>query len=412
MFCNNCGKEITKDSRFCINCGAKVDGETIISNPLSYTSGSDSISDTNNPKKKSRVWIPIAIGSAATAIIAAVVLVLMFNGVFKLRRDNPKNNNNQSIKNENINQDNDQKNKILSTEEIDSENKSNTNNSKDDEITQEIYDYKYSYIELPDVLSLDSDTRFLYENYYSEEDIAVYSYRYMVESSTDTQFYQACDDYSNLLQSINGFTFEEDYSNQQFEETGQIASYFTRDNYVISVNASIEDSLYYVHVSIYPLIENTPNNETNNLFDMPNYNTYLAGRELKYFSYEETVNMENGLSFYIYDVVANYPGDGTMSIDVTMDLSSYYTDYYMYNGDFMILPMDSEGNALSDSIPITNITDVIGGNVTLPFLVSASSYDYYTFTFIVPPETTAFIIYATNAIDDEFPGPVYGMDVP
>lgn len=144
---------------------------------------------------------------------------------------------------------------------------------------------------------------------------------------------------------------------------------------------------------------------------MPNFNTYLAGREIKKFTYDETVSMENGLSFMIYDVMGNYPGDGSMTIDITMDLSSWYTDYYLNNGDFMILPVDVNGNILSDSIPISFVKNSNGNDVSMPFLVSASSYESYTFTYVVPSNTSAFSIYASNVVGNNPTDPVYVMGV-
>lgn len=99
-----------------------------------------------------------------------------------------------------------------------------------------------------------------------------------------------------------------------------------------------------------------------------------------------------------------------MAVDVTLDLSSWYSDYYSNNGDFMILPFDDKGNVLSDAIPINYITDTKGSAVSMPFLVNSSTYDNYTFTYAAPADTAAFQIYASNVLVDES-SPIYVIDI-
>lgn len=271
--------------------------------------------------------------------------------------------------------------------------------------------YLYSYTELPDVVSLDSDKRFIYSTIYNEEGIAVYTYLFYDENATDADFYKACEDYSQLIQVENNFVYEKEYTEQLYEETGEAANYLTRNDYGLSITASIEDSLRYAYITIFPLSDEPQSNDTPQVtVELPNYNKYLVDREIISFTFDETVNMDNGLSFAIYDIVANYPGDGTMTVDITLDLSSYYSDYYMNNGDFMVFPTDDEGNIIADAQPISHITDSAGNFVAMPFLVKASSYDRLTFTYPVPINTIAFSVYATNFLADRAT-PVYVMDV-
>ncbi len=271
--------------------------------------------------------------------------------------------------------------------------------------------YLYSYTELPDVVSLDSDKRFIYSTIYNEDGIVVYTYLFYDENASDADFYRACEDYSQLIQVENSFVYEKEYTEQQYEQTGEAANYLTRDDYGLSITAGIEDSLRYAFITIFPLSDESPSNDTPQVtLELPNYNSYLVDREIKVFTYDETVNMDNGLSFAIYDVVANYPGDGTMTIDITLDLSSYGSGYYMNNGDFMVVPTDNEGYIIADAQPISYITDSTGKFVAMPFLVKASSYDRLTFTYPVPINTMAFTIYGTNFLANQAT-PVYVMDV-
>ena len=62
-------------------------------------------------------------------------------------------------------------------------------------------------------------------------------------------------------------------------------------------------------------------------------------------------------------------------------------------------------------LPVTMVLDEAGNEVTMPFLLSASSYDTYTFYFPVPNETYSLLFYATNVLNDNFSFPVYVMQV-
>jgi hypothetical protein len=280
---------------------------------------------------------------------------------------------------------------------------------------QPVYEYKYSYAELPDVVSIDSDKRFIHSANYSEQGVTVYTYLFYDKSAVVDDFYQACDDYSELLQEMNGFIYNYDLSQQKYEETGERVIYLTREDYLISITASLEDSLCYAYIAIAPIggEENTQIEAPQVELNMPNYNKFLADREIKYFDYAETVNMENGLTFFVYDVIARMPGDGTLEIDINLDLGNNYADldYYMNNGDIMILPMDGEGNILSDAVPTAYVKDSEGNSVAMPFLTNTSVYENYTFTYIVPPNTIKLSIYASNVAGDDFTGPVYVMNV-
>jgi len=94
-----------------------------------------------------------------------------------------------------------------------------------------------------------------------------------------------------------------------------------------------------------------------------------------------------------------------------MDISTWYEDFYFFYGDFMILPVDGEGNIISDAIPVTFVTDSQGRDVPMPFLLSTSSYEEYTLTYAVPINTAALSLYGSNAYEDGFYGPVYVINI-
>lgn len=113
--------------------------------------------------------------------------------------------------------------------------------------------YQYSYTELPDVLSPDSDQRFTYYTDYIDEGIIEYEFLFNDDTATDSEFYQACADYSKRLMTEYGFYYEEEFSDQLYDQTGIYADYLSRDDYVIAIAAIIEDSLRYIYISVSSL---------------------------------------------------------------------------------------------------------------------------------------------------------------
>jgi hypothetical protein len=356
----------------------------------------DNRTDTANTKKMISPLMVFVISFLATiAVTSIVLLILVLNGVDILGK------NSKNVYDSNNEQ------KVVD----DADDNEDWVDIGDATEGSPVYNYKYSYAELPNVVSVDSDGRFIYSTKNADNGVVVYSYLFNEENATIADFYQACEDYSILLQKENGFVYQKEYSEEQYENTKVPANYLTKGDIGISVTASVEDSLYYAYIIIFPLYMETTDEDTQTVIDMPNYNAYLAGREKAYFTYDEMISMENGISFAIYDVIARLPGDGTIAIDIMMDISSWYEDYYLNNGDFMILPVDSDNNIISDAIPTSYITDSAGNNVPMPFLVSTSSYVEYTLTYAVPSNTAAFSIYASNVYGDDYYGPVYVMDV-
>lgn len=423
MFCQSCGKEIDQGNSFCSNCGSQVISNNEVSNnsnppfqdisalppqgiPQSPIQGMPELppyTAPNNvsisPKKKSKIWIPITIGVGIFLLVLITAIILFnrfFNRLGSQIRDTMESQ--ITIDDSSPNEDSwDDSETYIDDAEVNEENE---------------YVITYSYAELPDVLSLDSDIRFSYVDYLSTDGVFVYTFQFNELNAGESDFLQACDDYSILLQEISGFTYEQEYTEQQYAETGILANYLTRDNYGMGITAETVDSEHYAYISIFPLVEDTVDVEViPEDISMPNYDYFLAGRDIVEYTFDETVNMENGLSFYIYDAIANYPGDGSYTIDITLDISSYYEDYHINNGDFMLIPFDSEGSILSDAIPINKIYNEWGYEMIYPFVLSASSYEYYTLSYPIPTETAIFLLYAANVLNDDYSYPVYVMEV-
>jgi len=117
------------------------------------------------------------------------------------------------------------------------------------------YADNYSYSELPDVLSLDSDDRFVYYDYDTYDGVATYTYLFDSVTSSDADFYSALSDYCQLLQSSSGFYYDADFSINQYNATGVSTEYLTKNNICIGVTASVTDSLYYTYITLVFLSE-------------------------------------------------------------------------------------------------------------------------------------------------------------
>lgn len=139
----------------------------------------------------------------------------------------------------------------------------------------------------------------------------------------------------------------------------------------------------------------------------PNYDTFLQGRELNYYEQYTEVVMENGIGFYLNNIRISDLGDGTAAVEVNVDLASYYDDNYLYAEDFLMLPLDEAGNALSDACSVGYIYDSVGNNVTVPVLLDTAQYQNYTITFLVPAMTSTINLYGVNYSAEGFSGPAY-----
>lgn len=237
MVCNSCGKEMESGSQYCPNCGAKNERANEVNSTKKCIScgiefsGNQSYcnicggalmkSDTLQPEKqfsqmsainspdnvieKKKSISPMAIfliSFFVTIGISIIVFIaIAINGALNNRKDYA---NSGSLERENI-----------------------ISNVKTEETTKNdiVYDYKYSYAELSNVVSLDSDTRFVYSAGYTVDGAAVYTYLFNDEKATDADFLRACDDYSKVLQKLNDFAYEKEYTEQQYEKTGELTNY-------------------------------------------------------------------------------------------------------------------------------------------------------------------------------------------
>ncbi|MDD3172302.1 MAG: hypothetical protein PHF63_01315 [Herbinix sp.] len=282
---------------------------------------------------------------------------------------------------------------------------STTDATTDDTSGDYIYTDLYSYTELPDVYSLDSDTRFSYYNNSSYDGISTYVFQLNDTSLSESDFYTAVDDYCTLLVNNNSFYYEEEFTNEQYNETGDLTEYLSRDNVCVSVTASVEDTGYYAYVSIFPL------NDSTESITFKNYTTYIDGRDNQYFDEGTEVIMDNGMAFYLNDVVVTDMGDGSAVLDAYVDLATINSERYFYPDDLIVLPKDSYGNILSDACLVEYITDGDGYSVTTPFLLDTEYYNSYKVSFVVPSGTTTFSIYGTNITEDSYAGPIYYIDM-
>lgn len=267
--------------------------------------------------------------------------------------------------------------------------------------------FLYGYTELPEVISLDSDYRFSYVDYYAAD--GIYNYQYVFDNSlTSDDFINALDAYSTLLQDYNGYYYEEEFSEEQYNETGDVTMYLTKDDYAIAISAEVTET-YDVYVSIFYLGESTSSSSEEVYF--PNYIDYVVGREAYYFELATEVRMENGVSFYLNSVIATDMGDGTMRMDVNVDLASYYEECYVVYEDFMVLPMDNTNSILADASAVSYILDNAAYEITTPMLLSTEEYQNLTLTYYVPATTTNFTFYGTNISTEGFAGPIYTIDM-
>ena len=244
-----------------------------------------------------------------------------------------------------------------------------------------------------------------------KEEVITYTYTFDMNLSKK-DFYNAVDDYCTLLMNMNGFYYEEAFSIDQYNESGLLTEYFSRDNIAIGVTASVEAVGWFVYIDIYDLsFESNPAEEGDSEILYNNYSYYLEGRESINYDLATKVQMENGIAFYLNEAVVIDLGDGTSQIDCNMYIGATYDDTYLYTDSFIVLPMDRDGFIIGDACVTNNIADEMGQYQYVPYLLSTNDLYTYTLSFIVPSETTSFTVYGTNLIDGFVAGPVYGINM-
>lgn len=277
------------------------------------------------------------------------------------------------------------------------------------------YDYLYSYVELPDVMSLESDSRFVLNEFYTSEGINTYTFDFD-NSRTYDEFIEAVSNYGRLIQELYGFYYEQEFSEEQSAETGADVVYLSKENTVLEITAEKATDLttgtsdYYAYITIFFLNDKESIGGSSDII-LSNYETYIAGRETSYFNLADYITMDNGISFYVNNVYYTDLGDGTASLEVDIDFGAYVNDCYTYEYDFLMLPMDVQGNILADAGTVSYILDWTGAQKELPLLMSTVSWENYTMTFIVPSDTKQFIFYGTNAMVDGLQDPLYALNL-
>jgi hypothetical protein len=122
------------------------------------------------------------------------------------------------------------------------------------------------------------------------------------------------------------------------------------------------------------------------------------------------MSIENGVIYNLKELYSNNMGDGTIEVEVNVDLGGYYYDLYLNSNDFMILPMDSNGNIIADASPVYFIRDVNGSDMTIPLPLNADAYENYSLIFYVPESTASIRLYSTNTYDGTPAGSLYYID--
>jgi hypothetical protein len=281
----------------------------------------------------------------------------------------------------------------------------------DDDFT---YDMKFNYKELPDVVSLDSDFRFTYNNYASNEDGCAYTYLFNDPGATEDEFYEDVDEYCSLLMTWNSYTYDEEYSKQMYYETGMITDYFIKDSSYIGVSASVEDSGWYVYVMIFTVAQEETGPEGTGY---EQYDKYIGTREFTNFEQYTENYMDNGVAFYLNDITCSDQGDGTAILSCNMELASTFDGLSIYPDDFLVWPYSADGDVLSDLIQIDRIYDSNSYELT-SYELDTEYFLNYTVSFIVPSDTASFSFFGTNIVADNTTesgfanaGPVYNIYV-
>lgn len=368
--------------------------------PYAYDSG----------KKKNKALIPIVIGVAALFLIIAIVIVVKVIGFVKDVQDTVSEEVTDIYTDDTYTDPYAEDTSDLIediTEDIIPE--ESTDTTSDDVVDGSDYNLAYTYVELPDVVSVDSDSRFTYYDYYYDSEFVTYTFQFNDTTVSDSDFYTAVDDYCSLLMSWNGYYYEEDFSYDQYSTTGEYTDYFSKDDIAISVTGSVEDAGRFAYVSIYDLAD-VPKEDTTD-YSYPNYYYYIDGRDTQYFEFDSEVQMENGVAFYLYSADIYDNGDGTSEVICNMDLASVYEETYLYTDSFVAVPMDADGNFLGDASLIEYVTDSEGNSVSEPYLLDTEYYYNYNVSFIVPEGTTAVSIYGTNMFNGTSSGPIYYFDM-
>ncbi len=265
----------------------------------------------------------------------------------------------------------------------------------------------YSYSEPTNVLSLDSDMRFTFNDYLNEGGVATYQFYYNDAYSSEEEYLNALDNYSYILQQTNDFYYEQEFSEEEYADTGESIVYLSRGNYWLSIVPSYYDSFAYVHIFT---INNSMDGSEAGASDFYHYDGYIHGRtEIEYAAYTY-ITAENGVLFCLNELYSTDTGNGNLEIEVNLDLAGYYYYLFLYDYDFMLLPKDINGYIIADACPIAYIRDEFGNDVPLPLALNADIYENYSLIFYIPDTTEYITLYATNTLNESAAGDLYAIE--
>lgn len=147
------------------------------------------------------------------------------------------------------------------------------------------------------------------------------------------------------------------------------------------------------------------------------FNYYIDGRELSEFDLNTDIYMENGIAFYLGDIMATDQGDGTKLVECSVQLGASYSDTYLYYDDFIVMPEKKNGDPIADAIISSSIKDADGYDLSAPVLLDTEYFYDYTISFSVPSDTEYFRFFGANFELDSSSnepvssGPVYYVDI-
>ncbi len=262
----------------------------------------------------------------------------------------------------------------------------------------------FSYTELPDVISIDSDWRFMLNDRYEQENSICYEFLFASEGSED-EFYMGIAAYETLLEEKCGFLYEEGITDGQNQQAGEQIDYYSQGDILLGVSTQKLEDSYYVTINLFLPPEDTQDGGQQESYN--NYNYFVIGREQTVFDLKQEVTMENKISFLLDEINITDLGDGNSVFVAEIKMKSEQKGNYFCLDDFLILPMDAEYNMLADATAAAYVKDVDGNELTAPLELPTEDYGIYTVSFILPMNTQNFNVYGTNYYNDGFSGPVY-----
>lgn len=391
--CPDCGKEFTEDRFFCDSCGGKL--EPIKPKPKPEPKPKPKPEPKPEPKPK-----PKKKKKALPVIIIIIILFIIIYFIGRGMNSSPSSDSSTDIT------DTPTPAPTMATPTqaaSDDTQKSDDGSSSDSASTSG--KTMYTYKELPDIASLDSDSRFTYLGYNTVNYVCTYHFKYSSSSISKDEYQKALMDYSVYIQKTYGYHYEKELSEQQAKQTGVLTDYLSKDNSCIALTASnITD--YQADVTIFNISDSSEKSASDK-YNFRNFLTYIRGREVKVIKPGDDVNMDNTCSFNINNITRVQNDDGSYALNAEINLKTTSGSCQNNADDFMVLAVDSDSKVLEDASVTSNVTDADGNGLSFPYSVSSGSYGTYHLFFNIPKETKYFALFNTNLLNSKFSGPVY-----